>query len=240
MQRKNLPILNGRYWAAILAASLIGTTLGDFVSQTLKLGYFKGLVPLGILLAIIFLAERKAKRPSEVYYWLAIVITRTGATNIADLATHQLKLNYVGVASCLLTLLLITLLAGRPRTLSDNSAQQDLNEKKTLPNANLRYWTAILIASVLGTTLGDFVSEGLGFGVEKGSIILGVILALVLYAQSRAKRASKTWYWVTIVTARTAGTIMGDCLSGGFHFGFLWSAVGAAVLLTSILIFWPE
>ena len=40
----------------------------------------------------------------------------------------------------------------------------DGTRRKSLPETNPRYWAAILIASTLGTTLGDFVSGDLGPG----------------------------------------------------------------------------
>jgi uncharacterized membrane-anchored protein len=32
------------------------------------------------------------KIPTEAYYWLAIIVLRTAATNLADLCTHDLNL----------------------------------------------------------------------------------------------------------------------------------------------------
>jgi uncharacterized membrane-anchored protein len=89
MKAESLPALNGRYWVGMLIASLVGTTLGDFVSTDLNFGFVKGLLPLGLILAAIFVVERKARVAIEAYYWAAIVLTRTMATNLADLATHR-------------------------------------------------------------------------------------------------------------------------------------------------------
>jgi uncharacterized membrane-anchored protein len=173
MRENHLPSLDNRYWVAVLGASLLGTTLGDFVSHDLGLGFVRGLVPLGALLAVILFAERRATAPNEGYYWAAIVITRTAATNLADLATHSLRFDYRGVAACLAVLLVITLLAGRrrgPRPVV--SREPGCPQIKTLPATDSRYWAAITIVSTLGTTLGDFVSDGLALGVGKGSMLL--------------------------------------------------------------------
>jgi uncharacterized membrane-anchored protein len=39
MRESNLPAVDGRYWAAIVVASVLGTSFGDFVSNTLMLGF---------------------------------------------------------------------------------------------------------------------------------------------------------------------------------------------------------
>ena len=106
MQVKNLPAITARYWSAILAASMCGANTGDFLARNLHLGHTLGLLPLAVLFSVILWAERRAKLATEAYYWLAVIVLRTAATNLADLATHDLKLGY-GLVELGLTLLLI-------------------------------------------------------------------------------------------------------------------------------------
>src|SRR5216684_4466916 len=110
MQVKNLPRITTRYWSAILAASMCGANTGDFLARNLHLGHARGLVPLAVLFCVILWAERRARQPTEVYYWLAVIVLRTAATNLADLATHDLKLGYGVVVSGLAALLVVILL----------------------------------------------------------------------------------------------------------------------------------
>ena len=239
MKTMNVPRLDSRYWLAILCASIVGTTLGDFVSTELNLGFIRGLFPLGIILAFVFLAERRARVGSEIYYWAAIVLTRTAATNLADLATHALKLEYLGVAVTLLALLAVVLLAGRSRPSALGVSSPGL------PTTDRHYWMAILIASTLGTTMGDFVSDGLQLGVAAGSLLLGTLLCLVLLVQSKVRMANAFFgaslYWITIIIARTAGTCMGDALSGdgGLNLGHGWAAASAGLALVAVIVFCP-
>src|SRR3954468_19597884 len=48
-----------RYWTAIVITSTTGTTLADFVTRSLKLGYGWGTALLLTVLAVIFLVWRK-------------------------------------------------------------------------------------------------------------------------------------------------------------------------------------
>ena len=64
MHPDHLPQIDARYWLAILLASVLGTVGGDFVSQSLGLGYIYGLPAM----AAVF---RKPRRSTP----LAIVTT---------------------------------------------------------------------------------------------------------------------------------------------------------------------
>ena len=94
MHSSNVPALAARYWAAILIASLLGTTAGDFVAKTLKLGFAGALLPLGVLLALVLILERRGSVASEVYYWVAVIIARTAATTLGDFVSDDLKLGF--------------------------------------------------------------------------------------------------------------------------------------------------
>src|SRR5579872_1798753 len=115
MQVKNVPAITSRYWAAILAASMCGANTGDFLSHNLHLGHTRGLLPLGLLFLMILWAERRSRIATELYYWLAIIVLRTAATNLADLGTHDLKLGYYLCMGLLAALMVAMLLIDRAR-----------------------------------------------------------------------------------------------------------------------------
>ena len=110
MSPKNLPTIDARYWTAILAASMCGANTGDFASRILGLGHTRGLLPLALIFMVIVWVERRSKITSEAYYWLAIIVLRTGATNLADLGTHDFKFGYflfMGLLAALIVLMLL-------------------------------------------------------------------------------------------------------------------------------------
>jgi uncharacterized membrane-anchored protein len=57
-------------------------------------------------------AENRIIKGGEAFYWGAIIITRTAATNLADFATHALKLEFGGVIHVLVGLMAVVLLFG--------------------------------------------------------------------------------------------------------------------------------
>src|ERR1700686_4172513 len=115
MNPKNLPTIDARYWTAILAASMCGANTGDFASRILGLGHTRGLLPLALIFLAIVWAEKRCQAATEAYYWLAIIVLRTGATNLADLGTHDLKLGYFLCMGLLVALMVVMLLIDRAR-----------------------------------------------------------------------------------------------------------------------------
>jgi uncharacterized membrane-anchored protein len=228
MRKVSLPFIDNRYWLAIFLASVLGTTFGDFISSELDLGFVCGLVPLFIVFAAILLVGRYSDSGSVGLYWGAVVVSRTAATNIGDLATHRLGWSYIYVAGALMFALFAVLLVSRHRRLQNV--------------VDTRYWLALLLVSVLGTVSGDFVSDGLSLGAGMGSGILCCSLLLWLFLQKTLRIGTFIFYWLTLVLVRTAGTTSGDFLSSadGLNLGFGPSTALTAATLLLVLHSTPK
>jgi uncharacterized membrane-anchored protein len=240
MSPKNLPVINARYWTAILAASMCGANTGDFAARYLGLGHTRGLLPLGLIFLAIVWAERRSKVPTEAYYWLAIIVLRTGATNLADLGTHDLKLGYVPCMAALAAFMVLMLLIDRMRGVAPVSIAGLDGRRQTLPATDMSYWITMLAAGTLGTAAGDWVAEETGLGLAYGSLVLVAVLLATWFVSERFGRMTKPWYWLTIVAARTAGTTLGDLLASrrGLGLGLIISTICTSLLLVGIIILW--
>jgi uncharacterized membrane-anchored protein len=238
VQVKNLPTIAPRYWTAILVASMAGANTGDFFSHDLHLGHTRGLLPLALAFGVILWAERRAKAASEAYYWLAIIVVRTAATNLADLATQDFRLGYVVVEIGLTALLIVILLADGARARGGGKAGLSIGGRN-LPATDTPYWAAMLVAGTLGTASGDFTAHHIGLGF--GSVVLVAILILVLLIAAR-RGMTKPWYWASIVAARTAGTTLGDFVANqhGLNFGLPLSTLCTCGLLAGIVLLWRD
>jgi uncharacterized membrane-anchored protein len=236
MQIKNVPAITPRYWAAILVASICGTNTGDFLSHSLHLGHWRGLLPLAAALVIILWAERRARIMTEAYYWLAIIVLRTAATNLADLCTHELGSLATEIG---LTLLLIVVVAADRGRKTDTPLP---SARPTVPTTTALYWLAMLTAGTLGTASGDFTADVAGLGLFYGSAVLLALFGVVLAIAWRFGGMSKPWYWATIVGACTAGTTLGDMLASrhGLDLGLSVSTTLTAATLASVVLLWPH
>jgi uncharacterized membrane-anchored protein len=242
MHTRNLPTIDTRYWTAIVAASMCGANTGDFASRILHLGHTRGLLPFAMMFGLILWAERRSKRATELYYWMAIIVLRTAATNLADLATHDLKLGYVVVEIALAGLMIAVLFIDHVRGVTSRGIQTAEGQWRNLPATDASYWVVMLAAGTLGTALGDWVADVLGFGVGWGSVVLVAILGVVLLISTRYGRMTKPWYWLSIVAARTAGTTLGDFIASrhGLNIGLPLSTRCTSVLLIAILVLWKS
>jgi len=237
MRTRNLPTIDARYWTAIVAASMCGANTGDFASRILHLGHTRGLLPFALIFGVILWLERRSKKPAELWYWLAIIVLRTAATNLADLLTHDLRLGYVPVELSLAAFMILVLLTDHAR-----GASITVSQSGGLPATDLSYWIIMLTAGTLGTALGDWVAGELGLGLGFGSVVLAAVLGVVLLISTRYGNMTKPWYWLGIVAARTVGTTLGDFVANrhGLNFGLPLSTLFTSLLLISILVLWKS
>lgn len=234
MRIAHIPKVNARYWSAITFASLFGTNLGDLYAHEAHLGIWLGTSLLAVLAAGVFFAERFDHGPREIFYWLVIIIIRTGATNIADYIKHILPWLVFGI-------ILTVLLAGFAwASQLGNQRREAAAEAKGMPDTGIAYWLAMLTAGVFGTFVGDVCSKLTSQGIA--SLGLGALL-LVALAIWRRDGAHRFWlYWIALAIARTAGTAMGDFLAEtkALHIGLPLSTLITGCVFVGILVFWPQ
>jgi uncharacterized membrane-anchored protein len=236
MQPYHVPFLGLRYWIALCLASIFGANMGDFFAHNLGLGHVGGLPFLAIALALVFVLERFDRTVHEAFYWLAIVVVRTAATNLADFFAADLRLPRPWVMAGLAVLLALSVAAAWQ--LSWRNAADKSDAQGNLLRADYRYWLAMLIAGTLGTVMGDFFSHDLHLGNAVASIVLSALLAPFLVLGARQLVWSLPLYWTTIVMVRAAGTTVGDLLAARNALGLALSTAVTGLLFIGFLIVW--
>src|SRR6202035_5005167 len=241
MQPYHVPFLGLRYWIALCLASIFGANMGDFFAHNLGLGHVAGLPFLAIALAIVLVLERLDRAVNEAFYWLAIVVVRTAATNLADFFAGDLRLPRPWVMAGLAALLTLSIAAAWPlslRKLSWRNAAGKSDAQGNLLRADYGYWLAMLIAGTLGTVMGDFFSHDLHLGHAAASIVLSALLAPFLVLGARQLLWSLPLYWTTIVMVRAAGTAVGDLLAARNALGLALSTAATGLLFIGFQIVW--
>jgi uncharacterized membrane-anchored protein len=72
------------YWAAVVATFAMGTALGDFTANTLKLGYLPSAVLFAVAILIPLIGWRVLRWNTVFCFWAAYVLTRPLGASIAD------------------------------------------------------------------------------------------------------------------------------------------------------------
>jgi uncharacterized membrane-anchored protein len=238
MQQIHLPTLGARYWAALCLASIFGANMGDFFARNLGLGHVAGLPFLALPLAIVIASERFDRSVHQVYYWTAIIIVRTGATNFADFACGDMKLPralvIIGLTAALIAALFASWQFAWRREAGNNKAPD------SVLRADAGYWTSMFIAGALGTVIGDYCSHDLHLGDGGASLLLTPVLALLFVTARNGLLRSLPYYWLTIVAVRAAGTAVGDLVAGRNLLGLPLSTLVTGVLFIALLAIWIE
>jgi uncharacterized membrane-anchored protein len=174
------------YWATIVASTTAGTTLADFATRSLGIGYPGGsLLLLAAVLISLFVWHRATGTISvdsivgpreELFYWVTITFSQTLGTALGDWIADS-SLGYGGGALFFGALLL--LLAG-------------LYFATSISRVFL-FWTAFILTRPLGATIGDYLDKPFGQGGLEVSrplaslVLAAAILLLILIIPQRAE-----------------------------------------------------
>jgi uncharacterized membrane-anchored protein len=152
--RKFHPLL---YWAVIVASTTAGTTMADFATRSLGIGYVGGsLILFACLMAVLGLwywslgsiSVATVSTPRvEAFYWAAITFSQTLGTALGDWLADT-GLGYEGGA-LVFTCGLAALAAAYFWT--------DISRV-------LLFWAAFILTRPLGATVGDFIDKPLDHG----------------------------------------------------------------------------
>ena len=237
MQPNHLPMLGTRYWAALCLASIFGANMGDFFAHNLGLGHVAGLPFLALALAIVIIVERFDRTVHQAYYWIAIIIVRTAATNFADFACGDMKLPRLWVIAGLAAALAVAVVASWQLT----SRPDKRDGADSVLRADAGYWLSMFIAGTLGTVIGDFSSHNLHLGDAQASLVLSAGLGLLFAIARDGLLLRMLWfYWLTIVAVRSAGTVVGDFLAGRHMLGLPLSTLITGTLFVALLVIWKQ
>jgi uncharacterized membrane-anchored protein len=166
------------YWATIVASTTVGTTLADFCTRSLGIGYPGGsLLLFACVLASLFawyrttgtIAVDSIVSPrEELFYWITITFSQTLGTALGDWIADS-SLGYGGGAMFFGALLLV--LAALYFT--------------TRISHVFLFWAAFILTRPLGATLGDFfdkpvASGGLALSRPIASLALMVLIAVLI------------------------------------------------------------
>jgi uncharacterized membrane-anchored protein len=178
------------YWLTIVATTTVGTTLADYCTRSLGIGYTGGstILLISVIASLLIWCwstgsisiETVSTPKVEIFYWVTIMFSQTLGTALGDWVADTNEMGYLGAAAVFGGLLLLTALLYYFTSFS----------------RVILFWTAFILTRPLGATVGDFLDKpiakgGLAMSRYTASLaLLVVIIALILiFPQKPASKA---------------------------------------------------
>lgn len=174
------------YWTTIVATTTVGTTMADFATRSLGIGYAGGsALLLTLLLTSLFIWHRTMGTISvesvstpkvEWFYWITIMFSQTLGTALGDWTADTAGFGYGGAA---------IIFGGM---LTAIAALYFL----TKVSRTFLFWSAFIITRPLGAVVGDFLDKPRASGglelsrFSASAALLFVMVACILIFNSRA------------------------------------------------------
>src|SRR5216110_3793264 len=141
------------YWLTIVATTTVGTTLADYCTRSLGIGYPGGSTILLICVIASLLIwrwstgsisiETVSTPQVEIFYWVTIMFSQTLGTALGDWVADTNEMGYTGAAAVFGGLLLLTALLYYLTSLS----------------RVVLFWAAFILTRPLGAVVGDFLDK---------------------------------------------------------------------------------
>lgn len=187
------------YWATIIATTTVGTTLADFSTRDLGIGYAGGsLLLFALLMLSLFVWHRTLGTISfrnlytskaEMCYWVTIMFSQTLGTALGDWVADGktedpagLGLGYAGAALIFGGLLLVVAALCFSTSLSRTAL----------------FWSAFVLTRPLGAVVGDFLDKphdhgGLALSRYMASgVLMAFIVACIFFFKHRPAATGRT------------------------------------------------
>ena len=175
------------YWFAIIASTTVGTTLADYVTRSLGIGYAGG---SALLLALVLGVLGGWKRAlgsvsvgsvgdpkSEGFYWLTIMASQTLGTALGDWVADTEGLGYTGAMLIFGGALAVVAL---------------LHVRSRLSSTPL-FWAAFILTRPLGAVVGDFMDKPVangGLALDRPAASLALLAFIVAWLVLLPQRAA--------------------------------------------------
>ena len=146
------------YWATIVASTMAGTTMADFATRSLGIGYLGGSLALAACVVASLAAWRLtvgrvdadniSSPKAELFYWLTITFSQTLGTALGDWTADTASLGYLGAALIFAGMLMAV----------------EVLYFWTPFNRVALFWSAFIMTRPLGAAVGDFLDKPLDHG----------------------------------------------------------------------------
>jgi uncharacterized membrane-anchored protein len=107
-----------------------------------------------------------------------------------------------------------------------------------VPEITVFFWIVKILATTVGETFADFLSDTLGLGLTLTTVVMSVALVVALSVQFRAERYVPARYWLVVVLISIVGTLITDNLVDDAGVPLEATAIVFAVALAATFAAW--
>jgi uncharacterized membrane-anchored protein len=107
-----------------------------------------------------------------------------------------------------------------------------------VPEVTVYFWIIKVLATTIGETAADNLSDRLGLGLTGTTWLMAGVLVGALIFQFRAPTYVPTIYWATVVLLSIVGTLVTDNLTDKYHVSLELSTVVFAICLAVTFAAW--
>ncbi|MCP5315583.1 MAG: hypothetical protein H6955_18635 [Chromatiaceae bacterium] len=169
-----------------------------------------------------------------LFFWIIKVFSTTVGETAADYLNFNLHLGLTGTSVVMTGLLLGLLIA-------------QVKAERYIP---WRYWSTVVLISVVGTLITDNLTDNFGVPLEATTLGFSLALGLTFLLWHRSERTlsihsiftrrRELYYWAAILFTFALGTAAGDWVAEGLNMGFIAAAIlfGGLIVLVTLAHYW--
>lgn len=168
-----------------------------------------------------------------ILFWVIKILSTTVGETAADYIAVNLKLGLPKTAILMGVLTIIVVI-------------WNFRQKKYFPPS---YWLLIVMMSIEGTLITDFLVDNLGVSLLVLDVIFTIAMVVVFAIWYRREKSlsihlinndsRERFYWIIVLTTFALGTGVGDTVSEYLKVGYLYSLIifGSVFILAGILYY---
>jgi uncharacterized membrane-anchored protein len=107
-----------------------------------------------------------------------------------------------------------------------------------VPEITFIFWIIKVLATTVGETAADFLSETLHLGLTGTSYVVSAVLLIVLIIQFKSKRYIPAIFWLAVVLLSVVGTLISDNLVDNLGISLTTTSIIFGSALAVVFVAW--
>jgi uncharacterized membrane-anchored protein len=107
-----------------------------------------------------------------------------------------------------------------------------------VPVITIFFWIIKILCTTVGETASDFLNTTFNLGLTSISLIMGALLAVVLFFQFKTKKYVPSVYWLAVVLISIVGTLITDNLTDNFGVSLEITTIVFSIALAVVFALW--